>query len=88
VSSFSQMDYQLRPITGDEVSAFRTSLAMGFGEDAVAAEDADFTKKMPLDRTVAAFDDNELVATLGDFPLRLTVPGAVQLSMAGGSADS
>ncbi len=38
---------------------------------------------LPLDRTVAVFDGDEIVGNLGDFPLQLTVPGGAQLPMAG-----
>lgn len=77
------MDFLLRAITDDEVPTFRSVLAMGFGGDAADEGEARFRDLMPLERTVAAFDAGQLVSTLGDFPLALTVPGGRQLRMAG-----
>jgi predicted acetyltransferase len=77
------MSHTVRPITTDEVSAFRASLAMGFGGDAKPDDDDRFRSLMPLDRTVAVFDGDAIVGTLGDFPLSLTLPGGAQLPMAG-----
>lgn len=77
------MSYVLRPITVEEVSAFRSTLSQGFGEDAKADDEEQFLKKMPLERTVGAFDGQEIVGTLGDYKLQLTVPGGAQLAMAG-----
>lgn len=77
------MTYDIRAITDDEVPAFRQAMAVGFGSDAKPELDDRFRKLMPLDRTVAAFDGTAVVGTLGDFDLRLTVPGGTQLPMAG-----
>lgn len=77
------MTYELRAITDDEVSAFRSAMAVGFGSDSKPELDDRFRKLMPLDRTVAAFDGTDVVGTLGDFDLQLTVPGGSQLTMAG-----
>ncbi len=73
----------MRPITAEEVSAFRSTLSQGFGEDAKADDEKQFLEKMPLERTVGAFDGPEIVGTLGDYELQLTVPGGAQLAMAG-----
>ena len=79
------MSIALRPITTDEVPTFRSVIAVGFGHDYKPAGDERFLSLMPLERTVAAFDGDEMVATLGDFPLQLTVPGGAQVTMAGTS---
>lgn len=77
------MSYELRPITDEEVAPFRTAMSIGFGHDYIPEGDERFLSLMPLERTVAAFDGAELVGTLGDFPLQLTVPGGQQVAMAG-----
>jgi len=77
------MSFELRAITDDEVPTFRAVMAMGFGHDYKPEGDERFRSMMPLERTVAAYDGDDLVATLGDFPLQLTVPGGVQVDMAG-----
>ena len=77
------MSYDIRPITADEVFAFRSAVTLGFGHDAKPEDDGRFLSLMPLERTVAAFDGADIVGNLGDFPLQLTVPGGAQLAMAG-----
>ena len=77
------MSIDLRSISTDEIAAFRTEMSVGFGNSYNADGTERFKSLMPLDRTVAAFDGDELVGTLGDFPLQLTLPGGGQLDMAG-----
>lgn len=77
------MEFVLRAITADEVPTFRAVMAMGFGHDYKPEGEERFLSLMPLERTVAAFDGDDVVATLGDFPLQLTVPGGGQVAMAG-----
>lgn len=77
------MSYELRAITSDEVAPFRSAVAIGFGGDRKPDGDERFLRLMPLERTVAAFDGDVIVGTLGDFDLHLTVPGGAQLPMAG-----
>lgn len=74
-----------RPITEEEVLNFRERFNVGFGQD-LDEQDRDperFLTMLPLDRTVAAFDGDEIVGTLGAFPLEVTVPGGASISMAG-----
>lgn len=71
------MDLTVRPITRAEVGAFRAKLVRGFGGD-LAEEDADpgrFLAVVDLDRTVSAFDGDELIGTGAAFTFDLTVPG-------------
>lgn len=79
------MGYEFRSVKPDEVAAFRVTTYQGFGDDARPDDQERFLTLMPLDRTVAAFDDGALVASLGDFDLRLFVPGGARLPMAGTS---
>lgn len=74
-----------RPITEDEVLHFRERINVGFGED-LDEQDRDperFLAMLPLDRTVAAFDGDEIVGTLGAFAFEVTVPGGASVPMAG-----
>lgn len=80
----SNLEY--RSITEDEIPAFRTAYFEGFGDDA-NPDDTDANERLrsiqPLDRTVVALDDGDMVGTLGDFPLLVTMPGGAQVPMAG-----
>ena len=75
-----------RPINEDEVLEFRQRLYRGFGEDLDLEKDADSSRMLallPLDRTVAAFDGDDMVGTGGWYPMEVTVPGGDAVPMAG-----
>ena len=78
------MEITTRPINTDEKVSFREAIMLGFGED---LNDEEFPPEwldvIPLDRTVAAFDGDLIVGTLGGFPFNMTVPGGGQVPMAG-----
>ena len=79
------MEITTRPITHDEVVRFRTAIKLGFGED---LNDDEFPPEwfddlIPLDRTSAAFDGDQMVGTLAGLPFDVTVPGGAQVTMAG-----
>lgn len=76
-------DFEIRPITDDEVPAFRAALFLGFGADYSSDGDDRFRRLCDLSRTVAVFDGDQIVGTLGDYELSLTVPGGAQVPMAG-----
>lgn len=70
------IDFELRPVTREELPAFtRTELA-AFGERPgdPARIDLDWTS-LELDRTLAAFDGDEIVGTGRLFTFELTMPG-------------
>ena len=70
------MHLTVRPITESEVDAFRTKLSRGFGVDWHEEEDSTrFLQVVDLDRTVCAFDGDELIGTCAAFPFEVTVPG-------------
>jgi len=57
---------------------------LGFGEDLNDEEfPPEWLEVIPLDRTIAAFDGDLIVGTLGGFPFDVTVPGGAQIPMAG-----
>lgn len=68
-------DLELRPIDRSELPAFYRTLAEVFGEE---PEDADRELMAPVfepERSLAAFDDGEIVSTAGIYTRDLTVPG-------------
>jgi predicted acetyltransferase len=75
---------QIRPITDDEVPAFRASLMLTFGGDPAADPGGDerFRALIEAGRAFAAFDGSTLVATAATFTLTLAIPGGA-LPMAG-----
>lgn len=77
------VSFALRPIRDEEVSEFRRLLGISFGNDPKPEGDDRFRKLHGVERTVAAFDGETMVGTLGDFALRMTVPGGAQISTGG-----
>jgi predicted acetyltransferase len=83
----SSGDVTVRAITPAELDAFQRADAAGFGENA-----EEFARLQPrwnaaeLERTRAAFDGDEVVATSRCYSLQMTVPGGVALDAAGVSA--
>lgn len=68
---------QVRPVHEDEFDAWATALETGFGRD-VDAEDLRHRRAVTdLDRTLAVFEGDRVVATANAAARRLTVPGAV-----------
>ncbi len=77
------MDLELRPITEDERLRFNRAVATAFG-DARSEEHLDgWDAQLELDRTIAAFDGTDIVATAGAHSFRLTVPGGARVPTAG-----
>lgn len=80
------MTLELRPLTPENVPAFRQVLSLGFGhdtdlDDEEAAER--FVALFPLDRAFPVFDGGEVISTGADFEFQVTVPGGAQAPMAG-----
>ena len=69
-----EIDY--RPIAEDEYPAFAKALVDGFSVD---VPDADFTDLIrtihPPERTLGAFDGDQIVGTFGGLAVDLTIPG-------------
>ena len=68
--------YPLRAVTDDELDHFFRVLSRAFGEDIRPEEIALERLTAEADRTVAAFDGDELIGTAGAFTFDLAVPGA------------
>ncbi|HUG07319.1 MAG TPA: GNAT family N-acetyltransferase [Acidimicrobiia bacterium] len=76
---------EIRSITSEDAHMFRSRVFHGFGRD-LETDDASkerFEAIFDLDRTLAAFDGDEIVGTCAAFSLGLTVPGGVELPMGG-----
>lgn len=77
--------FEVRTITPDDAELFRRRLARGFGGDAetdtAAAER--FEAIAEYDRTLAAFDGDDIIGTGAAFSLGLTVPGGAEVHMGG-----
>jgi predicted acetyltransferase len=72
----------VRSITPDEVNAYRRAIRAGFGTANTVDDDewAAATSE-PLDRCLATFDKETIVATLRSFPTTLTVPGGAGITV-------
>jgi predicted acetyltransferase len=72
-----------RPITDEEYPAFARALIEGFSDDVPDDEFPNLLKAtLPPERTLAAFDGDEIVGTFGGYALDLTIPGG-QVPMEG-----
>jgi predicted acetyltransferase len=77
------MDLELRPATDDELPRFHRAAATAFGNIPTADELGDWGTGLEAERTLAAFDDDEIVATAGAYTFGLTVPGGARVPTAG-----
>ena len=81
------MKFTVRPVGADELASFARTEASGFGEDMRDWFDKERAwMSLALDRTVAVFDGNEIVATSRNYPFELTLPGGATIPVAGVSA--
>ena len=77
--------FDVRTITDDDALVFRSRVSTGFGTD---VEDDDAARErfqaiFELDRTLAAFDGDEMIGTGAGFSLGVTVPGGAEVAMGG-----
>lgn len=82
------MDADIRTVTADEYPAFARSVESAFGTQPSDEEVSDWRSVVELDRTLAAFDDGEIVGTAGAYSFRQTVPGGASIPVAGVTAVS
>jgi predicted acetyltransferase len=77
--------YEIRTITADDADLFRSQVSRGFGMDADTDETAAerFEATFEYDRTLAAFDGDDIIGTASAFSLGLTVPGGREVPMGG-----
>ncbi len=69
------MSIELRAVTDDEFPAYGRAIATAFGGLPDEQLIADWRATIELDRTIAAFDGNDVVATAGAYSFELTLPG-------------
>ncbi|GMR03040.1 MAG: GNAT family N-acetyltransferase [Acidimicrobiia bacterium] len=69
-------EFTIRPVTAEEYPAFVTAFMEGFSDDVPSDTFAEtFRNTLPPERTLAAFEGEDIVGTLGGYDLELTVPG-------------
>jgi predicted acetyltransferase len=77
------MELELRPIVVDEVGAFLRTDEYGFGHRQEHPEQIKGWTETELDRTVAAFEGDEIVGVGRNYSLELTLPGGADIPVAG-----
>ena len=68
-------DYEMRAATADELPQFFAMLTAAFGDDSNDDELAIETLTAEPERSIAAFEGSDIVATAGAFTFELSVPG-------------
>ena len=76
------MDIVVRPVTDAEYGAYGRSIALSFGVDYEEEKQAHEREMIPVEDTLAAFEDGKLVGTEGAFRMTLAIPGG-QVPMVG-----
>src|SRR4051794_8930668 len=77
------MDLELRPVTEEEYAAYVRVVGAHFGEHVVDRDVEWARRQMDLDRTIAVFDGDDIVATASAWSFDTTVPGGAALPTAG-----
>lgn len=75
-------DLELRPVTSDELAAYKRTDEYGFGFRPERDESRDGWAGAELDRTVAVFEGDEIVGTGRNYSLELTLPGGAVVDAA------
>jgi predicted acetyltransferase len=70
------VDVQIRPIQDEELNAFAKANGAAFGWDPNVEVLAETRQVLELDRTLAAFDGDEIAGTTAIFSFDMTVPGS------------
>jgi len=82
------VDLELRPVTDDEYPAWSRTIIRAFGGQPSAQEIEDWRLVFERDRSLAVFDEGEVVATTGAVSFDLTLPGGTEAPAAGVTAVS
>jgi predicted acetyltransferase len=69
------MHLSLRPVAPDEFPRWLRTLEGVFGSTVGPKRIEEHRRTLPLDRTIAAYDGDDLIGTAGDYPFVFTVPG-------------
>lgn len=76
------LQVELRAIRHEEHDAWRIAMATGFGRITSAAAAERIRERAGVERTLAAFDGDEIVGTADWFPFEITMPGLRPLAAA------
>jgi predicted acetyltransferase len=76
------MSYEIRPVEEERFAEFMDAAETAFGEEGSEEGTRRFRAITELDRTVTAFDGNDIVGTTSSFAFSMTVPGG-ELATAG-----
>ena len=74
--------FELRPIESHEIDAYAACQGAAFSCPFPAVELESLAKELPLDRSMAAFDGADLVATTASYRVSMTLPGLVRCEVA------
>ena len=80
------MDLSIRAVAGEEFIAFSRCVESAFGNQATAEEVADWRGLAEIDRTLAAFEGDQIVGTAGAYTFELSLPGGSAVPAAGVTA--
>lgn len=79
-------DFELRPITPEELKAYAAVVGVSFGW-MINEEDLDFWEKLiEMDRTLAVYENGQMVGTAAGISFQWTLPGPVTAPVAGVTA--
>jgi predicted acetyltransferase len=80
------MAIELRPVTDEEFPTYSRAVEAVFGDQPTAERVENWRHVFEADRSLAAFDGGEMVATAGAFTFELTLPGGTTVPAAGVTA--
>src|SRR5271166_3730572 len=74
--------FELRPVAPYEIDAYAACQASAFGGLFTTIEVESLAKELPLERSLAVFDDGDLVGTTASHFVPMTLPGLVRTGVA------
>src|SRR2546421_12235169 len=77
------MDYVLRPVTLDEFKAYGRATGAAFSEQLSDDDFEGWQLTFEPERSLAVFEQGEIVGTAGAFTFDLTLPGLTTIPVAG-----
>jgi len=80
------VSFEFRPVSVDEIPQYVRAQSIGFGENEQWYERSKPWVDFSLDRTMAAFEDDAVVATGRNYQFELTLPGGSMVPAGGVSA--
>ncbi|MGZ3678002.1 MAG: GNAT family N-acetyltransferase [Ktedonobacterales bacterium] len=80
------MDYEIRPVTLDEFKTYGRATGAAFSEQLSDDDFEGWKLTFEPERSLAAFDEREIVGTAGAFTFDLTLPGLTTIPVAGVTA--